>query len=144
MSLPAQTATEIYNAAFNAGLKPDPLLTVSQWADRYRRLSGKAAAEPGPWRTERTPYLREIMDSLSPSSPVERVVFMKGSQIGGPLALDTAIPTVDGWTTMGTIRVGDRVFDENGHPARVVGVSDVFFDRECFEITFSDGSRIVS
>jgi phage terminase large subunit GpA-like protein len=83
MPLPAQTATEIYNAAFNAGLRPDPVLTVSEWADRYRRLSGKSAAEPGPWRTDRTPYLREIMDSLSPSSPVERVVFMKGSQLGG-------------------------------------------------------------
>ena len=83
MSLPAQTATEIYNAAFNAGLRPDPVLTVSEWADRYRRLSGKSAAEPGPWRTDRTPYLREIMDSLSPLSPAERVVFMKGSQIGG-------------------------------------------------------------
>ena len=82
MNLPAQTATEVYDEAFRAGLRPDPLLTVSEWADRYRRLSGKAAAEPGPWRTERTPYLREIMDCLSPSSPVERTVLMSGSQIG--------------------------------------------------------------
>jgi len=79
----AQTATDVYNEAFDSGLRPDPLLTVSEWADQHRRLSGKAAAEPGPWRTERTPYLREIMDGLSPLSPVERVVFMKGSQIGG-------------------------------------------------------------
>ena len=62
---------------------PDPLLTISQWADKYRKLSQRASAEPGPWRTDRTPYLREIMDCLSPSSPVERVVFMKGAQIGG-------------------------------------------------------------
>ena len=82
MNLPAQTATEVYDEAFRAGLRPDALLTVSEWADRYRRLSGKAAAEPGPWRTERTPYLREVMDALSPSSPVERVVLMSGSQIG--------------------------------------------------------------
>ncbi|MBF0127389.1 MAG: phage terminase large subunit family protein, partial [Magnetococcales bacterium] len=38
--------------------------------------------EPGAWRTARTPYLREVMDCLSPSSPVERVVFMSGSQLG--------------------------------------------------------------
>ena len=94
MPLPAQTATEIYNAAFNAGLRPDPVLTVSEWADRYRGLSGKSAAEPGPWRTDRTPYLREIMDSLSPSSPVERVVFMKGSQLGGAVNWETT-----GWAT---------------------------------------------
>src|ERR1044071_10323686 len=49
----------------------------------YRALSQRASAEPGPWRTDRTPYLREIMDCLSPSSPIERTVFMKGAQIGG-------------------------------------------------------------
>jgi phage terminase large subunit GpA-like protein len=82
LSFLATTAAEIYDEAFRAGLKPDPLLTVSQWADRYRTLSQRASAEPGPWRTDRTPYLQEIMDCLSPSSPVERVVFMKGAQIG--------------------------------------------------------------
>ena len=64
-------------------MRPDPLLTISQWADKYRKLSQRASAEPGPWRTDRTPYLRDIMDCLSPSSPVERTVFMKGAQIGG-------------------------------------------------------------
>ncbi len=54
-------------------LRPDPDLTVSQWADRYRFLSQTASGEPGPWRTERTPYLAEIMDCLSPASPVQRV-----------------------------------------------------------------------
>ena len=81
---PAEGITEsIYDEAFRAGLKPEPLLTVSQWADRYRVLSQRASAEPGPWRTDRTLYLREIMDCLSPSSRIERVVFMKGAQIGG-------------------------------------------------------------
>src|ERR1039458_6776458 len=68
MSFPTPTAEEIYVAAAAAGARPDPLLTVSQWADQYRTLSQRASAEPGPWRTERTPYLREIMDCLSPSS----------------------------------------------------------------------------
>jgi phage terminase large subunit GpA-like protein len=78
----APTVDEIYRTAAAAGAPPDPLLTVSEWADQYRVLSTRASAEPGPWRTERTPYLREIMDCLSPSSPVERVVFMKGAQVG--------------------------------------------------------------
>lgn len=68
---------------FRAALLPDPMLKVSEWADEFRLLSPKSAAEPGKWRTERTPYLAEIMDNLSPSSPVQRIVFMKGSQIGG-------------------------------------------------------------
>lgn len=72
-----------YIEAFNSGLRPDPILTVSQWADRYRVLNSEASAEPGPWRTDRTPYLREILDLLSPTNAMREVVFMKGSQVGG-------------------------------------------------------------
>ncbi len=67
---------------FFDGLRPEQPLTVSEWADRYRRLSSKAGAEPGPWRTDRTPYLREPMDCLSPGAPWRRVVLMFGSQMG--------------------------------------------------------------
>lgn len=72
-------------------LKPDPILTVTEWADQYRYLSNKAAAEPGKWRAVRTPYLKEIMDSLSSSSPVEEVIFAKGDQIGATEAANNWI-----------------------------------------------------
>jgi phage terminase large subunit GpA-like protein len=68
--------------AWGGGLKPDPLLTVSEWADRYRMLSSRGAAEPGRYRTRRTPYMKEIMDALSPGHPAQRVVFMKAAQVG--------------------------------------------------------------
>ena len=64
------------------GMKPDPVLTVSKWADKNRMLTSKTAAIPGPWRTSITPYLKKIMDCLSVTSKIERVVFMKASQIG--------------------------------------------------------------
>jgi phage terminase large subunit GpA-like protein len=32
--------------AWRDGLRPDPLLTVSEWADRYRVLSQRASSEP--------------------------------------------------------------------------------------------------
>jgi phage terminase large subunit GpA-like protein len=82
MSHDYEGAAEI-ERAWREGLTPDPLLSVSAWADRYRRLGTRESAEPGRWRTARTPYLREIMDCLSPTSPIERVVFMKGAQVGG-------------------------------------------------------------
>lgn len=69
-------------AAWRAGIKPEPLLTVSEWAEANRMLSSKGSAEPGPWRNARTPYLAEIMDCLSPSHLAQRVVFMKGAQVG--------------------------------------------------------------
>jgi len=68
--------------AWREGLTPDPMLTLSEWADRHRVLSSKSSSEPGRWRTSRTPYLKEIMDCLSPTSPIERIVFMAGGQLG--------------------------------------------------------------
>lgn len=75
-------ARQITDTAWRNGLRPEPQMLVSDWADAYRRLPS-TSAEPGRWRTERTPYLREIMDALSASSPIERVAIMKGAQTGG-------------------------------------------------------------
>ena len=69
--------------AWAQGLRPEPALSVATWADRHRVLSPRASAEPGRWRTARTPYLGEIMAALSPSHPAQRIVFMKGAQVGG-------------------------------------------------------------
>ena len=71
-----------WSVGFLDGLRPEDPLTVSEWSDRYRRLSSKASAEPGPWRTSRTPYLREPMDCLSSDNPVQRVVLMFAAQTG--------------------------------------------------------------
>lgn len=75
-------AATIVRQAKRRGLTPPSASTVSEWADQNRVLSGKGAAEKGPWRTERTPYLRQPMDCLSPSHPTRRVVLMFGSQMG--------------------------------------------------------------
>jgi phage terminase large subunit GpA-like protein len=72
----------LYREAFSAGLIPDPDLSVAEWSNRHRILSQKGAAEPGPYRVERTPYLKEILENLSPKSPVQRIVFMKSAQVG--------------------------------------------------------------
>lgn len=60
---------------------PPPVLTVSQWADLYRRLSAESAAEPGQWNTDRAPYQREIMDAVNDPA-CEDVVIMSSAQVG--------------------------------------------------------------
>lgn len=62
----------------------------------------------------------------------------------GPLALDTPVATPVGWTTMGEIQPGDFVFDDQGRPTKVMEVSPVFHDRDCYKLTFSDGVEIVA
>lgn len=80
---PIQANIEIVERAFREALKPDPVFTVSEWADRHRILSRRASSEAGKWRTKRTPYLKAIMDALSITNSAKKVVFKKASQIGG-------------------------------------------------------------
>lgn len=76
-------AATLCASALSGGLQPEAELTVSEWADAHRLLPQKSSAEPGPWRTDRTPYLREIMDVMSTASEVEEAVLIKGAQLGG-------------------------------------------------------------
>ena len=62
-------------------LEPPPDLHLSEWADKYRRLSSEASAEPGRWRTEKAPYQREIMDAITDIS-IKKVVVMSAAQVG--------------------------------------------------------------
>lgn len=61
---------------------------------------------------------------------------------GKQLALDTPIPTPDGWKEMGELRPGDLVFDETGNPCHVVALSEIDDTEQCYRITFRDGSHI--
>jgi deoxycytidine triphosphate deaminase len=63
---------------------------------------------------------------------------------GKALALDTEVPTPDGWTTMGEIKAGDWVFDPTGAPVQVLGVTGEIQRRPCREVVFSDGTRVVA
>ena len=62
-------------------LSPPPVLTVSQWADEYRRLSPEASAEPGRWNTDRAPYQRAIMDAVN-DARCEDIIIMSSAQVG--------------------------------------------------------------
>lgn len=58
--------------------KPEPL---SEWADKHRVLAEGACPEPGRWRTDRTPYMRKIMDAVT-DPKVREVVLCTGVQLG--------------------------------------------------------------
>jgi phage terminase large subunit GpA-like protein len=82
MSLPVDAFLLTY-AAVQRAVRPKEKLSVSEWADANRVLSGEGSSEKGQWKTSRTPYLREIMDCLSEDAPDRMVAFMKPSQVGG-------------------------------------------------------------
>lgn len=60
------------------------------------------------------------------------------------LALDTVIPTLAGWQTIGAIEEGEQVFDDMGTPCSVVHKTEVFENRPCYEITFDTGEKVIA
>jgi len=64
--------------------------------------------------------------------------------VGKALALDTPLPTPEGWTTMGEVAVGDELVGADGQPTRVVAATEIMLGRPCYEVEFSDGTVIVA
>lgn len=64
-----------------AMFRPPANDTVSEWADKYRILVSDSSAEPGPWRTDRAPYQREIMDAFTQPG-ISEIVIMASAQVG--------------------------------------------------------------
>lgn len=62
-------------------MKPPDNITVSQWADKNRRLTTETSAEAGRWRTSRTPYMTEVMDCFT-DPRIEHIVVVAPSQVG--------------------------------------------------------------
>ena len=76
--------------------------------------------------------------------PGQMIVIAARPAMGKALALDTPLPTPDGWTTMGDVRVGDLLLGADGRATRVTATTDIMLGRRCYEVRFSDGSMIVA
>ncbi|GHS85654.1 hypothetical protein AGMMS50218_03680 [Actinomycetota bacterium] len=76
--------------------------------------------------------------------PGQMIVIAARPAIGKALALDTALPTPTGWTTMGQVQVGDLLLAADGTPTPVVAATPVLTGRPCYRVTFDDGTTIVA
>lgn len=81
----------LFMKCIKKALSAPEMLTVSEWAEKYRIL-GNTSATPGPWHNERTPYLSEIMDCFN-DPYIQHITFVKPTQVGGTEALINII----GW-----------------------------------------------
>lgn len=63
---------------------------------------------------------------------------------GKALALDTPVLTVVGWSTMGDIKVGDKVYAPDGTPTEVVWAGDILLGNPCFDVHFEMGETITA
>lgn len=125
----------------NMVVKGIPATTKAQFDEVVEMME---ARHTGIANAYRTLYLTAGADATVVGSDLKQLDFKATQGAGEPLAIDTPIPTPDGWTTMGEIRPGDRVIGRNGHPANVVGVSPVHEGRDCFRIAMKDRTSIVA
>ena len=82
---------ETFKNALLEALKPVPNISIADWCESNLVLPPEMTAEPGAYSLERTPYLKEILDCLHPSSPYNEIVFYAGTQLGKTQALICAI-----------------------------------------------------
>jgi len=83
---PVDLATRL--RALRKVAEPPPLLSLSEWADRYFYLSPENSAEPGRWRT--LPYQRGILDAITDPA-VTRISVMKSARVGYTKCMNVAI-----------------------------------------------------
>ncbi|MDF4251686.1 replicative DNA helicase [Streptomyces sp. WMMB303] len=85
------------------------------------------------------------LDSLTNGlHPGQMIVIAARPAMGKALALDTPLPTPSGWTTMGEVKVGERLLDAHGRATRVTAATEVMTDRPCYEVRFDDGTVLVA
>lgn len=134
----SKKAAKNLNAAIAPALrnfKPPEELTVDEWADKYRRLPA-TAAEAGPWRTSRTPYLREPMRAFS-DPKVNHIVMVAASQVGkselelniigyiidqDPGSVLFVQPTIDDAKKFSRLRVAPMINDSKRLKAKVADI----------------------
>jgi len=85
-------------------------MTVSEWADTFRRLDVKTSAEPGQWSTTRTPYLKGIMDAFTDPF-VDEITVMAASQVGKTEAMYNMLGYVIDQDPGPTLMVSPRADD---------------------------------
>ena len=134
----SKKAAKKLNAAIAPALrnfKPPEELTVAEWADKYRRLPA-TAAESGPWRTSRTPYLREPMEAFS-DPKINHIVMVAASQVGkselelniigyiidqDPGSILFVQPTIDDAKKFSRLRIAPMINDSKRLKAKVADI----------------------
>ena len=91
------------------------------------------------------PKLRmQVEDKCTKRYKFQELVLVLGRRSGKAQAYSTPLYTMGGWSTMGEVKVGDYVFAPDGTPTKVVAKSELDYQKQAYEMVFSNGERIVA
>ncbi len=102
--------------------------------ETYDRLE----ASEGKFLTGMDTGFTDLNDFTSGLQAGEMIIVAARPSMGKAQPLDAKVLTVDGWTTMGQLQVGDPLASVDGKPSKV---KDIFPQgtRQAYRVTFSDG-----
>lgn len=86
------TTLDAVRRAIAGALRPDVRVLVDEWAEAHRVLPADTP-EPGPYRSERTPYMIDIQRAMSPTSEYREGWWQKSHQLGGSTGGENMIAT---------------------------------------------------
>jgi len=115
-----------------------------EYVESVRRLTSDLTSKPGWFDYDYVPYCKEIVNHMSPESPVRKIVFMKPSQIGATTAiLESAIAYNIGCAPSSVMYVSaDKELVETGMEVKVERMLDTCGLREkIFAQTGAIGNR---
>lgn len=138
---PFQCLEDLVADSFST-MKAANRMTVTEAAQEYTRI-GSGGGYSKPWSVEKTPYLREPQDVMT-SLDYQGAVFVGPARTGKALAIDTEIPTPEGWLRLAQLNEGDEVFGPDGKPTRITFATETMFGHKCYRVEFADGSKIVA
>lgn len=82
---------------------------------------------------------------IYPLLPRGEITLLDGDDgIGKAVALDTLIPTPDGFKQMANINTGDVVIDGTGAETKVLWTSPAHYNHRCYEVCFDDGTKVIA
>lgn len=101
-----------YALAVLRGIKPDPKLVLSDWADEHFYLSPESAATAGKWYC--IPYQREILDVVS-YPEVEYITVMKSARVGYTKCINIIVASSMAETPSNVMVVQPTLTDAEGY-----------------------------
>jgi replicative DNA helicase len=148
-----QAATTTAAAAYNGRPADELLGELGQALDRITRRTRHEDYDPAVhWRSVVQAWDKSTLKVRLPALDTMTGGIGRGDVLavagytsdGKALSLNTPLPTPEGWTTMGAVRPGDKLFGVDGRPVDVLYASPVMVSRPCYEVVFADRSSIIA
>ena len=105
-------------------------------------LENTAYPTAGWFRGLKTSPVPLALPNYGSATGAKHLAVLGKSGSGKRLSVDTPMPTPNGWTTMGEIKDGDLIFDEQGNICTVVKAHEIELSPQSYEVVFSDGSSL--